>query len=80
MTGWGQETETETETGRWWDMDANALVWFGLPARDVFARDAPNTGQFLVPVRTPRLRGGGKPSSSSSSTLQQRACSSSVAF
>ena len=60
-----------------------ALLRFALPARDVFARDAPNTHQYLVHSRP---RGGGKPSSSSSSssswtwTPQQHACSSSVAF
>lgn len=68
------------------DVDANGLVCFALlrfalPARDVFARDAPKTHQYLVHSR---LRGGGKPSASASSsltwTLQQRACSSSVAF
>lgn len=63
----------------WTPMVCFALLRFALPARDVFARDAPKTHQYLVHSR---LRGGGKPSASSSLTwtLQQRACSSSVAF
>jgi hypothetical protein len=65
------------------DVDANGLLCFALPClREIlFARDAPNTRQYLVHSR---LRGGGRPKPSSSSsltwTLQQRACSSSVAF
>ena len=66
------------------DVDANglvcfALLCFALSTPNVFARDAPKTHQYLVHSR---LRGGGKPSASSSLTwtLQQRACSSSVAF
>ena len=55
------------------DVDANGLVCFALlrfalPARDVFARDAPKTHQYLVHSR---LRGGGKPSASASSSAAQ---------